>query len=323
MFVTGEHAWRTPPAWPPAEATPRTFFSARRRRARRAPRPTCARGAIGPSDEYVSDPNRPVPYVPNPGTGMRRDYMTEDQRFAATRPDVLVYQTPPLAEDLTVAGPIHVSLQVSTTGTDADWVVKVIDVYPEDATAPVGAVGRAARRLPAAGARRAVPRQVPRRASSGRCRSCRASPRAIAFELPDVAHTFRRGHRLMVHVQSSWFPLVDRNPQVFMDIPAAKAADFRPATQRVWRSADRPSSIRVLTLPAAKAAATAGLARSTASGRTETAHGQADRAARQSSSARRRASVTGQLNREAPSAWRLLARQARIDWKRCDQTLAP
>ena len=197
-----------------------------------------------------------MPYVPNPGTGMRRDYMTEDQRFAATRPDVLVYQTPPLAEDLTIAGPIHVSLHVSTTGTDADWVVKVIDVYPEDGTAPVGASGA---RL---GGYQQLVRGEPFR---GKFRDSferpapfvPGQPAAIAFDLPDVAHTFRRGHRLMVHVQSSWFPLIDRNPQVFMDIPAAKAGDFRRATHRVWRSADHPSSIRVLALPAAAKPATA------------------------------------------------------------------
>ncbi len=138
VFVTGENAWRTLPAWPPADATPRTFYL-RENGALAGAAPAAA--AMQAADEYVSDPGQPVPYVPKPGTGMRRDYMTEDQRFAATRADVLVYQTPPLAEDLTIAGPIHVSLHVSTTGTDADFVVKVIDVYPDDATAPTGASG--------------------------------------------------------------------------------------------------------------------------------------------------------------------------------------
>ena len=132
VFETGANAWRTPPAWPPADATPRTFYLRGRRGARgRAGADVARARSEGGFDEYVSDPARPVPYVPNPGTGMRRDYMTEDQRFAATRPDVLVYQTPPLAEDLTIAGPIDVALHVSTTGTDADFVVKLIDVYPE------------------------------------------------------------------------------------------------------------------------------------------------------------------------------------------------
>jgi putative CocE/NonD family hydrolase len=245
MFVTGENAWRTLPAWPPADATPRTFYLNAGGALTEA-RP--AAGSDGAFDEYVSDPNAPVPYVPKPGTGMRRDYMTEDQRFAATRPDVLVYQTAPLDADVTVAGPIHVSLTVSTTGTDADFVVKVIDVYPDDATAPAGASG-----APLSGFQQLV-RGEPFR---GKFRESFEKPvpftpgqaAAIAFDLPDVAHTFKRGHRLMVHVQSSWFPLIDRNPQVFMDIPSAKAADFRAATQRVWRSADRPSSIRIPVLP--------------------------------------------------------------------------
>lgn len=260
VFVTGENAWRTLPAWPPAEATPRSFYLADGGTLADAPA-TRRRTEAGSeerrteADEYVSDPNQPVPYVPKPGTGMESDYMTEDQRFAAARPDVLVYQTAPLAEALTIAGPIHVSLHVSTTGTDADFVVKVIDVYPDDATAPTGASGA---RL--AGYQHLV-RGEPFR---GKFRDSfekpipfvPGRPAAIAFDLPDVAHTFKRGHRLMVHVQSSWFPLIDRNPQVFMDIPSATAADFRSATQRVWRSADRPSSIRVLALPAAKTTGT-------------------------------------------------------------------
>jgi putative CocE/NonD family hydrolase len=243
VFVTGENAWRTPAAWPPPDAAPRTFYL----RAGGA-LADAAPGRGEAPDEYVSDPNRPVPYVPNPPTGMRRDYMAEDQRFAAMRPDVLVYQTPPLADDLTIAGPIHVTLRVSTTGTDADWVVKVIDVHPDDATAPVGASGT---RL--AGYQRLV-RGEPFR---GKFRDSFEkpvpfvpnAPATVTFDLPDVAHTFKRGHRLMVHVQSSWFPLVDRNPQVFMDIPSARAADFRRATHRVWHTADRASSITVLVVP--------------------------------------------------------------------------
>jgi uncharacterized protein len=268
VFVTGDNAWRTPPAWPPAEATPHTFYLAQGGtladapgRPRRADTRTQGSGANADksgaeADEYVSDPDRPVPYVPHPGTGMRRDYMTEDQRFAATRPDVLVYQTPALADDMTVVGPVHVSLHVSTTGTDADWVVKVIDVYPDDASAPVGS----------SGARLAGYQQLVRgEPFRGKFRDSFErpapfvpnQPAAIAFDMPDVAHTFRRGHRLMVQVQSSWFPLIDRNPQVFMNIPSAKPGDFRPATNRVWHSADRPSSIRVLVLPAAPKPATA------------------------------------------------------------------
>jgi uncharacterized protein len=149
-----------------------------------------------------------------------------------------------------------VSLHVSTTGTDADWVVKVIDVYPDGSTAPAGANGQ-----PLAGYQQLV-RGEPFR---GKFRESferpvpfvPGQPAAIAFDLPDVAHTFRAGHRLMVHVQSSWFPLVDRNPQVFMDIPKAGPGDFRRETHRVWHAPGRASSIRVLALrPAAVSDAT-------------------------------------------------------------------
>jgi putative CocE/NonD family hydrolase len=151
-----------------------------------------------------------------------------------------------------VVGPIDVTLTVSTTGTDADWVVKVIDGYPEGAAAPVGASGQRlegyqqlVRGEPFRGKfRESFERPVP---------FVPGQPAEIAFALPDVANTFKRGHRLIVQVQSSWFPLIDRNPQVFMDIPRATAKDFRPATHRVWRSRARPSSIRLLTVPAVPA----------------------------------------------------------------------
>jgi putative CocE/NonD family hydrolase len=249
IFVTGSDAWRTFDAWPPAETRARTWYLAPRGAlTATAPAPR-ADAAATSFDEYVSDPAQPVPYVPKPPVNMQRDYMAEDQRFAAARPDVVVYQTPPLAEALTIAGPIQVSLEVSTTGTDADFVVKVIDAHPDDASAPPGASGQ-----PLRGYQRLV-RGEPfrgkfRRGFDRPIAFEPGRPDVLTFEMPDVAHTFRRGHRLMVQVQSSWFPLVDRNPQVFMDIPKATAADFRKATHRVWHSA--ASSIRLLTVPAAR-----------------------------------------------------------------------
>jgi len=253
VFVTGRNAWQTHDTWPPAEVTPRTFYLRERGTLADTPPATGASGEGAGADEFVSDPNRPVPYLPNPSTGMRRDYMTEDQRFAAMRPDVLVYQTPPLADDLTIEGQIHVSLHVSTTGTDADWVVKVIDVYPDGPAAPAGANSQLlagyqqlVRGEPFRGKfRESFERPIP---------FVPGKPAAIAFDLPDVAHTFRAGHRLMVQVQSSWFPLVDRNPQVFMDIPKAAPADFRRATHRVWHTPDRASSIQVLAVPSVRTA---------------------------------------------------------------------
>jgi hypothetical protein len=197
----------------------------------------------------VSDPARPVPYVGHVQMGMQGDYMTEDQRFAATRPDVLVYESPPLEEDLTVLGPIGVELHVATSGTDSDFVVKVVDVYPNDFPTPewTGEGVRPANHVRMGGYQQLV-RGEPFR---GRFRRSLERPEPFApnapdvlrFDLPDVAHVFRRGHRVMVQVQSSWFPLTDRNPQTFVDIPRARPEDFRPATQRVFRSKDRPSAI--------------------------------------------------------------------------------
>jgi hypothetical protein len=212
---------------------------------------TTAPAAADAFDQYLSDPNKPVPYVGHVQMGMQRDYMTEDQRFAATRPDVLVYQTPPLENDLTVLGGIAVDLHVSTSGTDSDFVVKVIDVFPADYPTPEwkGPQPEPANRVRMAGYQQLV-RGEPFRGKFRRSFETPVpfvpnQPDRIRFTLPDVAHTFRRGHRLMVQVQSSWFPLVDRNPQVFGDIPKTRPEDFTIATQRVYRSAARPSSITI------------------------------------------------------------------------------
>jgi len=249
MFETGTNRWRRFDVWPPQGAPQTLYFGAAGALAAVAPKEADA------YDQYVSDPNRPVPYVGHVQMGMQRDYMTEDQRFAATRPDVLVYQTPPLDEDLTVLGPIGVDLHMSTSGTDADFVVKVIDVFPSDYPTPEwkGPQPEPANRVRMGGYQQLV-RGEPFR---GKFRKSFETPTPfvpnqpdrIRFELPDVAHTFRRGHRVMVQVQSSWFPLTDRNPQTFVDIPKARPEDFVTATQRVYRSAARPSSI---TLPVGK-----------------------------------------------------------------------
>jgi len=243
MFETGTNRWRTFDAWPPA-TTGHTMYL----RAAGALDATAPKDAEA-FDQYLADPNKPVPYVGHVQMGMQRDYMTEDQRFAATRPDVLVYQTPPLEDDLTVLGAIGVDLHVATSGTDADFVVKVIDVFPADYPTPEwkGPQPEPANRVRMGGYQQLV-RGEPFR---GKFRQSFEKPvpfvpnqpDRIRFALPDVAHTFRRGHRVMVQVQSSWFPLTDRNPQVFTDIPKARPEDFTIATQRVYRSAARPSSI--------------------------------------------------------------------------------
>jgi putative CocE/NonD family hydrolase len=203
-------------------------------------------------DEYVSDPNRPVPFVGYTVDGMTFDYATEDQRFASQRTDVLVYQTEPLAEDLVIAGPIKVQLNVSTSGTDSDFVVKLVDVYPGDYPQPALPEGQ---RPPSNTVRMGGYQQLVRgEPFRGKYRNSFEKPEpfvpnrpaVITFNLPDAYHAFRRGHRIMIQIQSSWFPLVDRNPQKFMEIPRATAADFQKATQRVYRSRDLNSSITLL-----------------------------------------------------------------------------
>jgi putative CocE/NonD family hydrolase len=173
----------------------------------------------------------------------------EDQRFASARPDVLTYETEPLTVDFRIAGPLKASLFVSTTGTDSDFIVKLIDVYPGDypdapdqpATLRMGGYQQLLRGEPFRGKFRNST-EKPEPFAPGKMDK-------VAFELPDVFHTFRAGHRMMVQIQSTWFPLCDLNPQKFMKISDAKPSDFQKATQRVYRSTAAPSSLTVLTLP--------------------------------------------------------------------------
>ena len=200
-------------------------------------------------DEYISDPAHPVPYIENTNIGMTREYTTDDQRFASRRPDVLSYMTEPLDADLTLAGPIMPDLKVSTSGTDSDWVVKVIDVYPNDH--PDYADNPPAVKM--AGYQQLVRGEMFR----GKFRESFTDPRpftpneptTVRFRINDIYHTFRRGHRLMVQVQSTWFPLADRNPQKFCDIYSAKAEDFQKATQRVYHSTGQGSKLDVTVEP--------------------------------------------------------------------------
>ena len=194
-------------------------------------------------DEYISDPAKPVPYT-NGTYGRRNDeYMAEDQRFAASRPDVVVFETEPLADDITLSGRINADLFVSTNATDADFIVKLIDVLPDNEPNPKNTT----RGFTMAGLQRLVRAEVMR----GKFRNSYENPEAfipnkiseVKFDLNDVAHVFRKGHRIMVQVQSSWFPLVDRNPQKFMRIPDATEKDFQKATIRIYHDAANSSHI--------------------------------------------------------------------------------
>ncbi len=236
VFQTGMNQWRRFDAWPPKEAKSAELFLDSQGKLSRA-RPSAAG-----YEEYLADPNRPVPYLNQVSQGILSTYMTEDQRFAATRPDVLVFKTEPLDHDVTAYGPISIDLKVSTSGTDSDFVVKIIDVFPNDYpdyNAPTPAAGApAAAAMPMGGYQELI-RGEPFR---GKFRKSFEKPvpfepnkpDRIAFNLPDVAHTWRQGHRIMVQIQSSWFPLTDRNPQKFVEIPKAQPADFQKATQRVY-----------------------------------------------------------------------------------------
>jgi uncharacterized protein len=239
VFETGTNQWRTFDAWPPRGAKRKSLFlRAQGGLAFEAPHDSNA----PPFDEYQSDPAHPVEYIAQIEIGMTNDYMTQDQRVAARRSDVLAYQGDELTEDLTIAGPVEARLFVSTSGTDSDWIVKLVDVYPNDHPDESG--------VKFGGYQRLVRGDVMR----GKFRNNLSKPEPFApnqatplnFTLQDVAHTFRTGHKIMVQVQSTWFPLIDRNPQAFLDIYSAKESDFQKATQRVYHTSEMPSHLEVL-----------------------------------------------------------------------------
>ena len=246
VFETGTDAWRTYDAWPPVEAKEKKLHFADDGRLSFAQTPESPDGGF---DEYVSDPAKPVPYTAQTTASYYREYFVEDQRFAASRPDVLVYTGDPLAENVTISGPVKAELFVSTTGTDADWVVKVIDVYPDNAPDPRSNPGN----IRMGGYQRLVRGEVIR----GKFRNSFEKPEPfvpdrvtkVEFELPDVQHAFLKGHRIMVQIQSSWFPLIDRNPQTFCNIRTAGDKDFRKATHRVFRTPRYPSGVVFRVLP--------------------------------------------------------------------------
>lgn len=244
IFETGSNRWRKFDSWPPKNARETSLYLDAKGKLSFTP----ATGAALAYDEYVSDPARPVPHINRITLGMTGDYMIQDQRFAARRPDVLVYQTDPLTEDITLAGPVAANLTVSTTGTDSDFVVKLIDVFPDNTPDP----DPNPKNLRMGGYQMLV-RGEPMRA---RFRNSWERPEAlvpnqptkVAFVMPDTSHTFRKGHRIMVQIQSSWFPLVDRNPQKFVNIYQARESDFQKATQRIYRAGRLASHLKLSVL---------------------------------------------------------------------------
>lgn len=243
IFVTGSNEWRNFDSWPPKNTVEKNLYF--QPSGTVSYTPPVSKSSF---DEYVSDPMKPVPYTEDVHAKRTAEYMTDDQRFASRRPDVMVYQTDVLTEDVTLTGPLTADLFVSTTGTDADYVVKLIDVFPPD----IKAGESTDINVPLGGYQMLVRGEVFR----GRYRNSFEKPEAfipgkvteVKYEIPDVAHSFKKGHRIMIQVQNSWFPLVDRNPQKFVDIYKCSDSDFQKATQRIYHDASYPSYIKVTTL---------------------------------------------------------------------------
>jgi putative CocE/NonD family hydrolase len=247
IFFSGENQWHNLNQWPPANISNQPIYFQPNGNLSWN-KPTAPKSA----SEYISDPAHPVPYTEDVHFDRTAAYMDDDQRFASRRTDVLTFQTDVLNEDLTLAGPIVADLAVSITGTDADFVVKIIDVFSDDfqytgssMNPPSG--GRGAGAYPMGGYQMLVRGEIMR----GKFRNSFETPapftpnkiEKVKFDLPDVAHTFKKGHRLMIQIQSSWFPLADRNPQKFVNIYEADITDFQKATIRIHHDAANSSNI--------------------------------------------------------------------------------
>ncbi len=242
VFFSGENRWHRLNQWPPLEKSDQPIYFQPVGRLNWS-RPS----AIKSSSEYISDPAKPVPYTEDVHHNRTSEYMTDDQRFASRRPDVLVFETDVLTDDLTLAGTLGADLLVSITGTDADFIIKMVDVFPDDFSYSKKDD------YPMGGYQMLVRGEVMR----GRFRNSFEKPEAftpnkverVKFELPDIAHTFKKGHRLMVQIQSTWFPLVDRNPQKFVNIYECTDSDFQKVTITIHHDSKNASSILLPVLP--------------------------------------------------------------------------
>lgn len=245
VFDTGKSQWKAYDSWPPKNIKQKQIWLDDEG-SLSWDTPEAKTEAF---DEYFSDPDKPVPYTA-PFLSARSfyngQYLSEDQRFASTRPDVLVYKGEVFEREITLAGPVEVELYVSTTGTDADWVVKLIDLLPDTADQR----GLNQREIEVGGYQMLIRADIFR----GKYRNSFEQPEPfkpgevtrVSFTLPDINHTFKVGHRIMIQIQSSWFPLFDRNPQTFTNIYTCDEDAFQKATHRVYRSPEHPTN---LTLP--------------------------------------------------------------------------
>ncbi|PKL81606.1 MAG: X-Pro dipeptidyl-peptidase [Ignavibacteriae bacterium HGW-Ignavibacteriae-3] len=246
-FRTGANVWVSHAEWPPLNIERKSLYFAPHNKLQWN-KPSDNKYSY---DEYFSDPDKPVPYTAKFHDSQQmyfRSYMSEDQRFASSRPDVLVYTTDPLENDVTVSGPILADLFVSTSGTDADWIVKIIDVYPDGEKNPE----KNPNAIEMGGYERLIRYEIMR----GKFRNSFEKPEPfvpneitkVQIKLNDVDHTFLKGHKIMVQVQSSFFPFFDRNPQKIVDIYNAKEEDFQKAYNRVYFTEEYPSNIKIYIL---------------------------------------------------------------------------
>ena len=240
IFFTGENKWKKLSKWPPENVEEKNLYVNNNNLLGFENKTSVTKQ---PFYEYVSDPAHPVPYTEDIHNHRTREYMTDDQRFASRRPDVLTFQMEELKDDITLAGPVIADLATSISTTDADFVVKLIDVFPDsfhyDTPHPSGDAAKGL--YPMGGYQMLVRGEIMR----GKFRNSFEKPvpfvpgqlTHVKFEMPDVAHTFKKGHRIMIQIQSSWFPLADRNPQQFMNIYKANESDFKKATIRIYHDA--------------------------------------------------------------------------------------
>jgi putative CocE/NonD family hydrolase len=255
LFQTGSNTWVKFDSWPPGNAQKRTlYFREDGKLSFEAPQSESAQSF----DSYVSDPAHPVPYrsrpidmtYPEDHPGGWPTWLVQDQRFVDNRPDVISWQTEELKEDVTLAGRVTAKLFASTTGSDADWIVKLIDVYPQ--------------KYPEDWKLSGYELMIADEVFRGRFRNSFEKPEPLtpgavtpfAIDLHTANHVFKKGHRIMVQVQSTWFPIIDRNPQKFVpNIFEARESDYQKATQRIYRSKDFPSGVEIFVLPSPAAAA--------------------------------------------------------------------
>lgn len=248
IFITGENRWHQFTEWPPQNTESKTLYLNENN----------TLGFIMPAatsgfDEYTSDPEKPIPYTEDVHLYRTIEYMTDDQRFASRRPDVLTLKTEILEEDITLTGPVVADLRVSISTTDADFIIKLIDVFPDNfnysdsISKNLNPKSSIQNSYPMGGYQMLVRGEIMR----GKFRNSFEKPEPftpgqitqVKFDLPDVAHTFQKGHRIMVQVQSTWFPLVDRNPQQFVDIYKCNEKDFVKSTIKVFCNSQNSSSI--------------------------------------------------------------------------------